>query len=896
MKKHINLENIGILDLLYILTKKYNAKPALQIKEDGQLRIISYDDLRERSVGVSTFLIEKQISKGTHIAILSENCPEWAIAFFGIISAACVTVPIDAKLSLKEILFILNDSKSECIFVSSSFLKTICDHRNELPLIKHIVCFSEPDTSGVFFLNDLKRRDEVSANRPQDVKPEDSVIIVYTSGTTGVAKGVELSYKNLLFEVMSIYNLVQFNTEDSFVSILPLNHTLEITGGLVALLYGGSTVTYCDTLKPHNIISLMNEVRATGMICVPLILKMFYNGIIKEVEKQARFKQKVFYTLLSISRILLKFNIQIGKIIFRKIYKKFGKNFKCFVSGGAPLDIALEKDFNALGFTILQGYGLTETSPVISVNTFTKRRYGSVGRPLKGVTVKILKTSESVADGEIIVQGPNIMKGYYNNPLKTEEVLKDNWFYTGDIGYLDEDGFLFISGRIKNLIVLGGGKKIFPEEVEQVMSESPYIKEICVLGRCAEKGIRAGSEEVYAVIVPNLDKFSETDKKDKGQIKNKISSQLAQLSLNLAEYKRISDFSLYFDELPKTSTKKIKRKDVLDLIEKLEKENVFEGKGKFLEGMEFMDNDLAKSLRLVVSAEAGIMPDKISSHSYLYPDLGIDSLRKVELLCSIEKELAIHIPENMAYEIRTFADLAKFAAEYQEGRKDVEFDAQGEVKVIDKKTKIFYPYRLFAAFFMKIFFKLYFKLEVTGKDNLPERGSFIIAGNHTSHLDFPLIYSIFSFSRIKKVIAPAASDYFYSNRLRKIFTDRFINSFSFERFGNFMHGLKVCKYLLMRGDCLVIFPEGSRLADGQLGEFKPGVGMLACELNVPIIPVYIEGADKALPKGSSLIKPVKIKIKIGKPFIYPATEQKGYALYKKICEGARCEILELKNK
>jgi len=894
MKKYINLENIGILDLLYILTKKYNAKPALQIKEDGKLRIISYDDLRERSVGVSTFLIDKQIPKGTHVAILSENRPEWAIAFFGIVSAACVTVPIDAKLSLKEMLFILNDSKSECIFVSEGFVKTVCEHKNELPLVKYVVCFSKTSIPGVFFLDDLRRRDDAPGNRPQDVKPEDSMIIVYTSGTTGVAKGVELSYKNLLFEVMSIYNLVQFTTEDSFVSLLPLNHTLEITGGLVAPLYGGSTVTYCDTLKPHNVISLMNEVKATGMICVPLILKMFYGGIIKEVEKQTKLKQKVFYILFGVSCFLLKFNIRIGKIVFKKIYKKFGKNFKCFISGGAPLDVALEKDFNALGFTILQGYGLTETAPVISVNTFKKRRYGSVGRPLDAVTVKILKASESVPDGEIVVSGPNVMKGYYNNPVKTEEVLREGWFYTGDIGYLDEDGFLFISGRIKNLIVLGGGKKIFPEEVEQVMSESPYIKEICVLGRCAAKGIRAGSEEVYAVIVPNCDKLSESDKANKDEIKNKISAELNRLSENLAEYKRISDFSLYFDELPKTSTRKIKRKDVLGLIDKLEKENIFEEKGTFLENLEFKDDELARNLRSLISKEAGVTQDKISPNAYLYQDLGVDSLQKVELLSSIEKELGIHIPENMAYEIRTFADLVKFSAEYKGGRKDIEFDVEGEVQKINKKTKAFYPYRLFAAFLMKIFFKFYFKLNVTGADNLPKTGSFIIAANHSSHLDFPLIYSLFSFSRIKKVIAPAASDYFYSNKLRRIFTDRFINSFSFERFGNFMHGLKVCKHLLMQGSCLVIFPEGTRVVGSEISEFKPGVGMLSYELNVPIVPVYVEGADRALPKGKSLIKPAKIKIKIGKPFTYETGEQKGYSLYKKICETARNKIIELK--
>lgn len=893
MKKHVNLENVGILDLLYILTKKYNSRPALRIKEKGAMQVVSYDDLRERSVGVSTFLIDRQIPKGAHIAILSENRPEWAIAFFGIVSAACVTVPVDAKLSLREMLFIINDSQSQCVFVSGDFLETVYTHKNEIPLVKYIVCFSESQLEGVIYLNDLKRKEDLPGNRPADVKPQDTMIIVYTSGTTGVAKGVELSYKNLLFEVMSLYNLVKFTTDDSFVSILPLNHTLEITGGLIAPLYGGATVTYCDTLKPHNIISLMNEVKATGMICVPLILKMFYGGIIKEVEKQDNFKKKVFYGLLGLSRFMLRFNVAIGRIVFKNIYKKFGKNFKCFVSGGAPLDIALEKDFNALGFTILQGYGLTETSPVISVNTFKKKRYGSVGRPLDGVTIKILKASESVLDGEIIVKGPNVMKGYFNNPVKTEEVLRDGWFYTGDIGYLDEDGFLFISGRIKNLIVLGGGKKIFPEEVEQVMNESPYIKEICVLGRCADKGIRAGSEEVYAVVVPNVDKFSEGIK-NKDEIRKKISEEFLRLSENLADYKRISDFSLYFDDLPKTSTRKIKRKDVLALIDKLEKENVFEEKGKFLENIEFNEDELTKNLRMLVSRESGVSLGKIMPNSYLYEDLGIDSLQKVEFLCLIEKELGIHISENMAYEIRTFSDLAKFSAEYKGGRKDIEFDVTREIEDIDAKAKKFFAYRLFSVFIMKMFFGFYFKLRVIGRENLPRDGSFIIAANHSSHLDFPLIYSIFSFSDIKKVIAPAASDYFYSNKLRKIFTDRFINSFSFERFGNFMHGLKVCEALLAKGKCLVIFPEGTRVTGSEIGEFKPGVGMLSSELNIPVVPVYIEGADRAFPKGKTFLRPAKIRIKIGKPLSSSQDEAKGYASYKNICEMARREILELK--
>jgi len=229
--------------------------------------------------------------------------------------------------------------------------------------------------------------------------------------------------------------------------------------------------------------------------------------------------------------------------------------------------VQLEEDFDALGFMILQGYGLTETSPVITANTPRARRYGSVGKPLRGAQVKIAKVNESDQEGEILVKGPNIMMGYYNRPDKTAEVLKDDWFYTGDLGYLDKDGFLFISGRAKNLIVLGAGKKVFPEEVEQVIGESPYIREICVLGKKATTGRKAGTEEVFAVIVPEVDKFPKEDQKNEEKIRAAVAKDISRLSENLAEYKRILDFMLYFDELSKTSTRKIKRKEVRRIIE-----------------------------------------------------------------------------------------------------------------------------------------------------------------------------------------------------------------------------------------------------------------------------------------------------------------------------------------
>jgi long-chain acyl-CoA synthetase len=230
------------------------------------------------------------------------------------------------------------------------------------------------------------------------------------------------------------------------------------------------------------------------------------------------------------------------------------------------LHIDIETDMNALGFRVLQGYGLTETAPVVAVNTFRDNKFGSVGKPLPEVEVRILKENESLPDGEIITRGPHLMKGYYRNPEKTREVIKDGWLHTGDIGYLDRDGFLFISGRARNLIVLGAGKKVFPEEVEEVLGKSPYVKEICVLGRVATKGVRKGCEEVYAVVVANLDSFEAGEKTDRESIKNRISAEFARLGADLAEYKRVADFEVWPEELPKTATKKIKRKAVADMV------------------------------------------------------------------------------------------------------------------------------------------------------------------------------------------------------------------------------------------------------------------------------------------------------------------------------------------
>lgn len=570
-EKHIHgmtktvLSNVTIHDVLETINKNYGEITALQIKEkDGSYRKLSYVELGRRAVDVSSTLIKLGIKKGDRIAILSEARPEWVIACFGVISCGAIIVPIDIKLSQKEVQFILSDSEAKCIFVSEKHFTAIADLRAGLPGIKDIIVFDDLDRSDVILLSGLKMKEGEQKYNP--IYPEDTALIVYTSGTTGVAKGVELSYKNLLFQVVAISEIVHYSRDDQFLSILPLNHMLEITGGMIAPLYAGSCITYCDTVKTTTLAAIMKETHTTAMICVPLILKMIYDGIMKKVDKLAPIKRNMFNALFALSKFFLRFNIRIGKIVFPSVHAEFGGKLRGFISGGAPLSPDVEIGLNALGFIVLQGYGLTETAPVIAVNTYRRNRVGSVGIPLEGSEVRILKDNPSAKDGEILTRGPHVMKGYYKHPEKTAEVIKDGWLHTGDIGYFDKDGFLHISGRLRNLIVLGAGKKVFPEEVEEVIGKSPYIKEICVLGRLAAKGVRKGCEEVYAVIVPNLDAFEPGERDDSDKVRKMISSELDRLGNNLAEYKRIMEFEIRNDELPKTATRKIRRKEIAEAV------------------------------------------------------------------------------------------------------------------------------------------------------------------------------------------------------------------------------------------------------------------------------------------------------------------------------------------
>jgi long-chain acyl-CoA synthetase len=546
-----NMQNL--FELLEKSASRFGEKTALQIRDGLSWRKVSFRQLHDTAQSLAMGLKARGFGKGDALAILSESRPEWGIAFFAILRLGSVAVPVDKLLKKNEIQHVLETSGAKLVFSSGKYLELL----KELPLKIPIISFDE--SPGALTLSQEIETGLKSPPLEENKTTRDDVaVMIFTSGTTGNPKGVMLTHGNFLSNVEAFSQIFPPNFFSSnFLSILPLNHCFELTGGFLTPLFGGGTITYQDTLKPNQVLQRMCETSTEIMLTVPAFLEVLYRNVMHHIEESPSIQKKFEFAL----KLASFFPIQaFRRYLFKDLHALFGGRLRYFVSGGAPLSGELQDAFEKLGFTVIQGYGLTETTPVLTVNPFRATRKNSVGKPIPGVEIKI-----DEATGEILAKGPNIMKGYYKNPEATEEVLKDGWFHTGDIGYFDKDGYLYISGRLKNLIVTSAGKKVFPEELEEKLKSLPYVKEVCVLGR--KKGLE---EEVVAVVIPDEEKLKKDGIPD-NEIHTKIWDEIKAANAGIAEYKHIKDLILWKGEFPKTTTLKVKRKELEKLIEETSK-------------------------------------------------------------------------------------------------------------------------------------------------------------------------------------------------------------------------------------------------------------------------------------------------------------------------------------
>jgi long-chain acyl-CoA synthetase len=527
--------------------------------EPRKYQPISYREVFEMARALASYLwTVLGLKRGERVAILSENRPQWGISYLAITGSGLVVVPVDSQLKDAEIGHILRDSEAKAIFLSLPFLDRIRERREAIPSLRHIICF---DGSGGYeevtaFEEILETHGDFTYPNP-DLSPDELAAIIYTSGTTGVSKGVMLSHRNLTSNVEQSIKAINVSEEDRMLSILPLHHTFECTCGFLAPFSVGASVAYAESIA--KISEIMMEVRPTVMLVVPAILERMYARTMKGI-KGKRFGPIKLKVALAISSALRKaVGKGVEKRIFSEIHKRLGGSLRFMVSGGAPLRKEIAEGFYKLGLLVLEGYGLTEASPVVSVNREWDFKFGSVGLPLPGVEVRISDPGEDGV-GEIIVKGENVMMGYYKNPERTAETIKDGWLYTGDLGRIDGDGFLYVTGRSKDVIVTGLGKNVYPEEVEAELSKSQFIAEVLVLGRkVPDKG-----EEVHAMVYPDMDALDSYAsehgvKMDERAIEELIKGEIRRLCRNLAPYKRVSSFQVVYEPFVKTTTMKIKR-------------------------------------------------------------------------------------------------------------------------------------------------------------------------------------------------------------------------------------------------------------------------------------------------------------------------------------------------
>lgn len=557
-----NINKKQYSDFLELIQEKsdiYAPVKALSLKTKDGYEAMSYIELSRMAKNFGIHLIEEvKIERGDRIAILSESRPEFGIGMFASIQTGAITIPLDVKLTVSELTSILSDCNPRVICVSSHYLETAIQVKENVKSIEQIFILDneKPEGCAVTSVFEIKSDIEKDLGRARSL--DETALIVYTSGTTGNPKGVMISFGNIYSQLRDFETLLKINEKNTLVSILPLNHLLELNVGFFGMLYMGAKVVYIKSLSPKEISNVMKETKATNMLVVPLFVKMLKSSVEKEIRKQPKAAQDVFNLMYKVAKFMPQ---KIRRVMFKSVIDGFGGKLECFVCGGAPLDLDVAEFFKRIGIPVYQGYGLTETSPTITTNYPKNNKLGSVGKPLPSVTVKIAE------NGEILATGANVMQGYWGKPEMTAEVIDENgWFHTGDIGEIDKKGYLYITGRIKNMIVLGGGKKIFPEEVEAVLEKSPLIKELCVLALKIKSGNKVGTEEVGAVIVPSDDLAKKSDE----EIQKEIEVEVKKLcDANLAPYKAPTVIAIYREDLPKTSTRKVKRKEVLDWYDKI---------------------------------------------------------------------------------------------------------------------------------------------------------------------------------------------------------------------------------------------------------------------------------------------------------------------------------------
>ncbi|MBQ3407619.1 MAG: AMP-binding protein [Clostridia bacterium] len=558
-KLYIKTNYANIREVVRAGIEKYPENIAFTIKnkigKDVEYRDITYKELEQEINNLGSGLLKLGI-KDKKVAIIGPNTYEWALSYIAILFGVGIAVPLDKGLPSQEIEDSIIRSEAEVIIFDKKYIDEIKAIKvNNNSKLKNYICMQDINEEGIKTLSDVKELGKIELEKGNreffnlEIDNEKVSVIIFTSGTTSQSKAVMLSHKNIASDVNSMNAAEKLYSTDVNMQMLPFHHTFSSTG-IILMLNNGVKNVFCDGLR--YIQSNMKEYKVSVFVCVPLILEAMHKRVMTEVKKKG--KEKAINFAKKISKFLLKFKIDIRKKLFKEILDNFGGNMRFVVSGAAAIDKTVAEDFNSWGILTIQGYGLTETSPVVCAENAKYIRYGSVGVPLEDIEIKVDNPDEN-GIGEFIVKGPNVMLGYYKNEEATKDVLTDGWYHTGDLGYKDKDGYLFITGRKKNVIVLKNGKNIFPEELEELVDKLPYVAESLVFGYPKDDDLVVSVKIVYDenYVKTFMNGISEEELREKAWDDIKIINQ------DVPKYKHMKKLILTKEPMIKTTTAKVKR-------------------------------------------------------------------------------------------------------------------------------------------------------------------------------------------------------------------------------------------------------------------------------------------------------------------------------------------------
>ena len=850
--------------------RKFPDNIALEIQRQQTVERVTFAELTRMSESVARWL-STRVPRDARVAILAANHPRWVAAYLGIIAAGRTAVPLDTAFHADEVKKLLIDSGASLLFCDVKYLPVAVEAVEGLGISLVMTSAaaeqnltppeaSEPSLAPSLAPTLAADLDSIFAAGPAGFQPivpaeDDLAALLYTSGTTADPKGVMLTHANLVGEANSVLAVMKIGPEDALLGILPMFHVLAQMANLFLPLFKGARVVYLETLNTTELLRALQKRNITVFCVVPQFFYLIHERIFKELHKRGKFTLSLVRTLMGLNRLLRRVGVNAGKLFFGKIHATFGARMRYLITGGSRFDPAIARDFYAFGIDVLNAYGLTETSGGAFINPPGHVVvFGSVGRPFPGVEAKILDPQPveegAPPAGEIAIRSALVMKGYWNRPEATAEVLRDGWLYTGDLGYFDSGGNLFITGRRKEIIVLANAKNVYPEEIEAHYLRAPSVKEICVMAREARPGDPT-SERLHAVVVPNFELLRERKIVNS---KEAIRLEIEALSHKIASTKRLGSYDIWQDDLPRTTTRKLKRFQIEKKVREL-KQN--DGGRESDVGMEkekpltddeqlWMEReDVRRALAIVQESSRESSRSQLEAirptHN-LELDLALDSMQRIELLTALEQQLGGEVPESQLaeiYSVRDLVDAVLASASRGEGQASAAAPAWSTILSepslnelsADPEVLALARHNIFAEVFFFLLGKLIylfaldcFHLRMRGLENLPEKGPYLLCSNHESYIDPMVMAGALPWRLFRDTFALGTSDIFGKGFLRRL--ARWLRVVVLDPDTNLVSAMRAGAFGLSQGHILVLYPEGERTNDGNPRVFRKGAGSL----------------------------------------------------------------------